>query len=186
MPFLVGDSACAARPELGFAARHQLDTRDARRVDDHADDGKGDLPRDDEPLGGGDDQVPDTGEPGGGRLLLRLGHCVRRQRHATRGIHPAGTWAEMIKPHYKKLCDWIHANTSWKTFLHSCGSVKNLLPHFIEAGIDILNPVQTSAANMDPAQLKTEFGGQFVFWGGGCDTQSILGHAMPDEIRRAR
>ena len=79
-------------------------------------------------------------------------------------------WAEMLKPHYKKLCDWIHAHTSWKVFLHSCGSVYHLLPHFIEAGIDILNPVQTSAANMDPARLKSEFGDRLVFWGGGCDT----------------
>ena len=63
-------------------------------------------------------------------------------------------WAEMLKPHYKKLCDWIHANTAWKVFLHSCGSVYHLVPHFIEAGIDILNPVQTSAANMEPARLK--------------------------------
>jgi uroporphyrinogen-III decarboxylase len=93
-------------------------------------------------------------------------------------------WAEMLKPHYKKLCDWIHSHTSWKTFLHSCGSVRNLMPHFIEAGIDILNPVQTSAANMDPAQLKREFGDHLVFWGGGCDTQRILGGAGPDEIRQ--
>jgi len=93
-------------------------------------------------------------------------------------------WAEMIKPHYKKLCDWIHAHTSWKVFLHCCGSVYNLVPHFIEAGIDILNPVQTSAANMDPARLKREFGDRLVFWGGGCDTQRVLGYAQPDEIRQ--
>ena len=93
-------------------------------------------------------------------------------------------WAEMLKPHYKKLCDWIHANTAWKVFLHSCGSVYHLVPHFIEAGIDILNPVQTSAANMTPARLKCEFGDRLVFWGGGCDTQTILGHATPEEIRR--
>ncbi|MCY3021296.1 MAG: methyltransferase, partial [Planctomycetota bacterium] len=92
-------------------------------------------------------------------------------------------WAEMIKPHYKKLCDWVHAHTSWKVFLHSCGSIYNLVPHFIEAGIDILNPVQTSAANMDPLRLKKEFGDRLVFWGGGCDTQHVLGHATPDEIR---
>ncbi|MFA6561291.1 MAG: uroporphyrinogen decarboxylase family protein [Verrucomicrobiia bacterium] len=92
-------------------------------------------------------------------------------------------WAEMLKPHYKKLCDWIHANTQWKVFLHSCGSIYNLIPHFVEAGIDILNPVQTSAANMDPARLKQEFGDKLVFWGGGCDTQSVLGKATPQEIR---
>jgi uroporphyrinogen-III decarboxylase len=92
-------------------------------------------------------------------------------------------WAEMMKPHYRKLCDWVHENTSWKTFLHSCGSVYHLIPHFIEAGIDILNPVQTSAANMDPARLKKEFGRKIVFWGGGCDTQSVLGEATPEEVR---
>ena len=93
-------------------------------------------------------------------------------------------WAEMIKPHYKKLCEWIHKNTKWKTFLHSCGSIYNLIPHFIEAGVDILNPIQTSAANMDPARLKKEFGKRIVFWGGGCDTQQILGNALPEEIDR--
>lgn len=92
-------------------------------------------------------------------------------------------WAEMIKPHYQKLCAWIHKNTRWKTFLHCCGSIYHLIPHFIEAGVDILNPVQTSAANMDPARLKKEFGRKIVFWGGGCDTQSVLGGATPEEIR---
>jgi uroporphyrinogen decarboxylase len=92
-------------------------------------------------------------------------------------------WAEMIKPHYTRLCGWIHANTPWKTFFHSCGSVYHLIPHFIEAGIDILNPVQTSAANMDPVRLKEEFGRKIVFWGGGCDTQHVLGTATPAAVR---
>jgi uroporphyrinogen decarboxylase len=92
-------------------------------------------------------------------------------------------WAEMIKPHYRKLCDWIHRNTRMKTFLHCCGSVYHLIPHFIEAGVDILNPVQTSAAHMDPVRLKAEFGGRLVFWGGGCDTQRVLGRAAPEEVR---
>lgn len=93
-------------------------------------------------------------------------------------------WAEMIKPHYQRLCEWIHKNTGWKTFLHCCGSVWNLIPHFIEAGVDILNPVQTSAASMQPRRLKEQFGRHIVFWGGGCDTQSVLGKASPEEIRR--
>jgi hypothetical protein len=93
-------------------------------------------------------------------------------------------WAEMLKPHYRKLCDWIHAHTPWKVFLHSCGSIYHLLPHFIEAGIDIINPVQTSAANMDPRRLKAEFGERLVFWGGGCDTQHVLGSAAPEEVRQ--
>jgi len=92
-------------------------------------------------------------------------------------------WSEMIKPHYKKLCDWIHQNTRMKTFFHSCGSVYNLIPHFIDAGIDILNPVQISASMMDPARLKREFGDRMIFWGGGCDTQSVLPRGTPAEIR---
>lgn len=98
-------------------------------------------------------------------------------------------WAEMIKPHYARLCAWVHQNTQWKTFLHCCGSIYHLIPHFIEAGIDILNPVQTSAANMQPERLKAEFGsplstaGKIVFWGGGCDTQRVLGECTPEEVR---
>lgn len=92
-------------------------------------------------------------------------------------------WAEMILPHYRKLNDWIHQHTKMKTFFHSCGSVYNLIPHFIDAGIDILNPVQISAAQMDPARLKREFGDKLVFWGGGCDTQSVLPRGTPDEVR---
>lgn len=92
-------------------------------------------------------------------------------------------WAEMMKPHYRKLCDWVHANTSFKTFLHSCGSIPRLIPHWIEAGVDILNPVQTSAAGMDPRRLKSEFGRKLVFWGGGCDTQSVLPDGTPQEVR---
>ncbi len=92
-------------------------------------------------------------------------------------------WVEMIKPHYAKLCDWIHRNTHWKTYLHSCGSIYHLIPHMIEAGVDILNPIQTSAADMAPERLKQEFGGKIVFWGGGCDTQSVMATATPAEIR---
>ena len=87
---------------------------------------------------------------------------------------PPELWAEMIQPHYKRLCEWIHQHTGMKAFLHSCGSIHNLIPHFIEAGIDILNPVQISAANMEPERLKREFGGNDFFWGGGCDTQKVL------------
>ncbi|MCU0500784.1 MAG: uroporphyrinogen decarboxylase family protein [Anaerolineae bacterium] len=92
-------------------------------------------------------------------------------------------WAEMIKPHYAKLCAWIHRNTQWKTFLHCCGSIYHLIPHMIEAGVDILNPIQTSAANMQPERLQAEFGGKIVFWGGGCDTQRVLPTATPEEVR---
>jgi uroporphyrinogen-III decarboxylase len=90
---------------------------------------------------------------------------------------------EMIKPHYKRLCDWVHSHTKWKTYLHSCGSIFHYIPEWIDAGIDILNPVQISAANMEPERLMKEYGGKIVFWGGGCDTQEILPHASPDEVR---
>jgi len=97
-------------------------------------------------------------------------------------IHP-DLWAEMIKPHYARLCAWVHAHTGMKTFLHCCGSIPRLIPHLIEAGVDILNPVQTSAAGMDPRTLKETYGRRIVFWGGGCDTQTVLPRASPDEVR---
>ena len=90
---------------------------------------------------------------------------------------------EMIKPHYERLCGWVHANTEWKTFLHSCGSVRGYIADWIDSGIDILNPVQISAANMDPQSLVKEFGGRVVFWGGGCDTQNVLPFGTPEEVR---
>ncbi|NPV08235.1 MAG: methyltransferase [Anaerolineae bacterium] len=92
-------------------------------------------------------------------------------------------FAEMIVPHYARLCAWVHAHTPWKTFLHSCGSIYHYIPHWIEAGVDILNPVQISAANMEPERLKAEFGERIVFWGGGCDTQRVLPLGTPDEVR---
>ena len=90
---------------------------------------------------------------------------------------------EMMKPHYKRFCDWVHTNTNWKTYLHSCGSVARYIPHWIDAGIDILNPVQISANGMDPAGLREQFGDKLVFWGGGCDTQEVLPHGTPEQVR---
>jgi uroporphyrinogen decarboxylase len=92
-------------------------------------------------------------------------------------------FAEMIIPHYKRLCGWVHTNTNWKTYLHSCGSIYNFIPHWIEAGIDILNPVQISAANMEPERLMKDFGGKIVFWGGGCDTQKVLPLGTPEQVK---
>jgi hypothetical protein len=93
------------------------------------------------------------------------------------------TYRELYQPFHKQLNDWIHQYTSWKTFIHSCGSVRALLPDFIEAGFDILNPVQTSAADMDPCQLKKRFGDCLTFWGGGVDTQRTLPFGTPEEVR---
>ncbi|HZP00411.1 MAG TPA: uroporphyrinogen decarboxylase family protein [Terriglobia bacterium] len=93
-------------------------------------------------------------------------------------------YRDLYKPFHKQVNDWIHKNTSWKSFIHSCGSVRALIPDFIEAGFDILNPVQCSAAGMDPQQLKNDFGDRIVFWGGGVDTQRTLPFGTPDEVRR--
>ena len=91
-------------------------------------------------------------------------------------------YRELYQPFHKAVNDWIHQNTLWKTFIHSCGSVRRLIPLFIEAGFDILNPVQTSAAGMNPQELKDQFGDQIVFWGGGVDTQKTLPFGTPDEV----
>ena len=69
-----------------------------------------------------------------------------------------------------------------KIFLHSCGSIKPFITALIDCGVDVFNPVQISAENMDPTQLKNEFGDKVTFWGGGCDTQRVLSTGTPDEV----
>jgi hypothetical protein len=91
---------------------------------------------------------------------------------------------EFYVPYYRKMTDWIHANTEWKIFKHSCGAVESLLEGFIEAGFDILNPVQISAAGMNPEKLKEKYGKQLVFWGGGVDTQKVLAFGTPDDVKK--
>ena len=91
-------------------------------------------------------------------------------------------YRDLFKPFHKKINDYIHANSNWKVFMHSCGAVRELIPDFIEAGFDILNPVQCSAAGMDPRQLKNEFGKDIIFWGGGVDTQKTLPFGTPQEV----
>lgn len=93
------------------------------------------------------------------------------------------TFRSLYVPYYKRVNDWIHAHTGWKTFKHSCGAVAAIIPSIIEAGFDILNPVQCSAAGMGPEKLKTEFGRDLVFWGGGVDTQKTLMFGTPSEVR---
>src|SRR5208337_4212870 len=80
------------------------------------------------------------------------------------------TYRDLYQPFNKAVNDWVHKHTTWKTFIHSCGSVRALLPDFIAAGFDILNPVQCSASCMAPEELKQEFGDRVTFWGGGVDT----------------
>ena len=92
------------------------------------------------------------------------------------------SFGELYLPYYRRMTDWIHAHTPWKVFKHSCGAVFPLIPSLIEAGFDILNPVQINAAGMDPVKLKREFGRDLVFWGGGVDTQKVLPFATPAEV----
>jgi len=94
------------------------------------------------------------------------------------------TFRELYFPYYQKVNGWIHHNTNWKTFKHSCGSVERFIPSFIEAGFDILNPVQCSAAGMDPDHLKNAYGERITFWGGGVDTQHVLPFGTPQEVRK--
>ncbi len=93
------------------------------------------------------------------------------------------TLRELYLPYYKEVNDWIHRHTSWKTFKHSCGAVEKFIPSFLDAGFDVLNPVQCSAAGMDAATLKSKYGDRIVFWGGGIDTQKTLPFGTPAEVR---
>jgi len=94
------------------------------------------------------------------------------------------TYRELYRPFHKAVNDRIHQRTKWKTFIHSCGAVLPFLPEFIDAGFDVLNPVQCSAKGMDPRTLKREFGREIVFWGGGVDTQHTLPFGTPEQVYR--
>lgn len=93
------------------------------------------------------------------------------------------TFNDMYLPYYKKVNDWIHANTKWKTFKHSCGAILPLMNGFIDAGFDIINPVQINAKDMNPQILKDLYGDKITFWGGGVDTQKMLPFGAPEQIR---
>lgn len=86
-------------------------------------------------------------------------------------------------PFIRQFCDFIHRNSDIKVFMHNCGSIEPLIPILIDAGVDVLNPVQISARNMAPAHLKTAYGDRMIFWGGGCDTQTVLGAGTPAQVR---
>jgi uroporphyrinogen decarboxylase len=92
-------------------------------------------------------------------------------------------YRRLFKPRHKQLCEYVKKHSRMHTFLHSCGSVYKLMPDLIEAGYDIINPVQTSCADMEPERLKCEFGRDITFWGGGCDTRRILNLGTPAEVR---
>jgi uroporphyrinogen-III decarboxylase len=93
-------------------------------------------------------------------------------------------YRDLFKPFHKQVTDAIHRQSHWKVFIHSCGSVYQLVPDFIDAGFDILNPVQCSAAEMDARRLKDQFGRDVVFWGGGVDTQKTIAFGTPEQVYR--
>jgi uroporphyrinogen decarboxylase len=99
-------------------------------------------------------------------------------------ISPA-SYRRQLKPFHRQMFDHIHSRSNAKIFFHSCGAIRPLIPDLIEAGIDILNPVQVSARGMDSAELKREFGKDLVFWGGGVDTQNTFDVShTPEEVQR--
>jgi hypothetical protein len=93
------------------------------------------------------------------------------------------TYTDMWLPYYKKVNDWIHQNTSWKTFKHSCGAIETFMDLFIESGFDIINPVQINASGMDSAFLKKKYGDRIIFWGGGVDTQGVFPFGTPAQVK---
>ncbi len=141
--------------------------------------------------------MPGTSSPCGRRWRWKISE--RLQAHlgdsidviGMEGTDYAGQDRELISPElFEELCvpffriqnAWVHEHTSWKTWYHCCGSIPRLLPFLIDAGVDIINPVQTSAAGMDPRLLKDRFGDRIVFWGGGIDTQRTLPFAPPEKV----
>ena len=92
-------------------------------------------------------------------------------------------FADRVAPYYKRIFGWLHEHTAMKSFFHSCGSIRGLLPQLVDMGVDILNPVQCTAAHMDPVELKAEYGDKLTFWGGGIDSQNVLPFGTPEEVR---
>jgi uroporphyrinogen decarboxylase len=93
-------------------------------------------------------------------------------------------YREMFFPRHKEIFGFVKKKSSMRTFLHCCGAIYALMPDLIEAGLDIINPVQINAAGMEPDKLKREFGKDLVFWGGGVDTQRTIFNATEEELRK--
>ena len=93
------------------------------------------------------------------------------------------TYRSLFKPRHKQLCDYVKTHSQMHTFIHSCGSISSLMPDLIEAGIEIFNPVQTKARQMEPEFLKKEFGQDCTFWGGGVETVGTLNNGTPEQVR---
>jgi len=93
------------------------------------------------------------------------------------------TFSRLWLPYYQKVNNWVHQNTGWKTFKHSCGAIVSLMDLLIESGFDIINPVQINASGMDSRLLKEKYGDRIVFWGGGVDTQGAFAFGTPRQVR---
>jgi uroporphyrinogen decarboxylase len=92
--------------------------------------------------------------------------------------------ADRIAPLIKRFCDFVHRNSDCKIFMHSCGAMEPFLPALIQSGVDAINPVQVSCTNMNPANLKEKYGKDICFWGGGCDTQNVLGRGTAEDVKQ--
>ena len=109
----------------------------------------------------------------GDDLGLQTGPFISRQMYR-----------ELFKPRHSTMWKRAKQLADVKVMLHTCGGIRELLPDLIDAGLDAVNPVQTSCRGMDPAELKAEFGRELVFWGGGCDTQTVLPYESPDSVKQ--
>jgi uroporphyrinogen decarboxylase len=96
---------------------------------------------------------------------------------------PPHVYRKLFKPRHTKLCEYVHTHSQMKTFLHSCGSIYEIMGDLIEAGYDVINPVQTTCRDMEADRLKRDFGKDICFWGGGCDTRRVLNHGTPEQVK---
>ena len=94
------------------------------------------------------------------------------------------SYEQTVYPYLKRFCQYVHENSDIKIFMHSCGAINLALPYIVDAGVDAINPVQISANDMDPKMLKEKYGKDICFWGGGCDTQTVLWKESPEFVRK--
>ncbi|MCX6079675.1 MAG: hypothetical protein NTW32_09110 [Chloroflexi bacterium] len=111
--------------------------------------------------------------------VVKIGDDLGGQQNCL--MSPA-TYRQTIKPYHQEIFNCIHQNSPAKAFLHTCGAVVKMLPDLIDAGVEILNPVQVSAKGMDTAILKQDFGSQLTFWGA-IDTQWVLPHGTQEDVK---
>lgn len=119
-----------------------------------------------------------------GDRIVAIGICATDFGTQIGPIFSIDIYREFYKPYHKIFNDWVHKNTNWKVFYHSCGSILDFMEDFIEVGVDIINPVQVSAAGMELESLKSKFGDRIVFWGGGIDPQKTLPFGTKEEVEQ--